>query len=107
MTAEMWSTERIRQELGASSIRSAMRIILRMGLTPVSREPGRSGMNLYEADAVRAAIAARPGPRHHMRTDVATRLHDELPSSEVAPMRSNGPDTGKGRSKVDVNRTEQ
>lgn len=61
--AELWNTERIRQELGASSIRSAGRIILRLGLVPVSREPGRSGMNLYDADAVRAAIAARPGAR--------------------------------------------
>jgi hypothetical protein len=57
--SELWNTERIRQELGASSIRSAMRIILRLGLVPVSREPGRSGMNLYDADAVRTAIAAR------------------------------------------------
>lgn len=56
---ELWNTERIRQELGAKTIRSAGRIILRLGLTPVAREPGRSGMNLYEADAVRAALAAR------------------------------------------------
>lgn len=59
--AELWSTERVRQELGAKTIRSAGRTIVRLGLTPVSREPGRSGMNLYDADAVRAAIAARPG----------------------------------------------
>lgn len=56
---ELWNTERVREELGASSIRSAATIILRLGLTPVSREPGRSGMNQYDADAVRAAIAAR------------------------------------------------
>lgn len=60
---ELWNTERVRQELGASSIRSAGRIIVRLGLVPVSREPGRSGMNLYDAEAVVAAIAARPGRR--------------------------------------------
>lgn len=68
MTAELWNTERIRQELGASSIRSAGRIIVRLGLTPVSREPGRSGMNLYDAEAVAAAIAARPGRRQAEQT---------------------------------------
>lgn len=61
VTVELWNTERVRQELGASSIRSAATIILRLGLVPVSREPGRSGMNLYEADAVRAALAGRRG----------------------------------------------
>lgn len=59
--AELWSTERVRQELGAKTIRSAGRIIVRLGLVPVAREPGRSGMNLYDAAAVRAAIEARPG----------------------------------------------
>jgi hypothetical protein len=59
--AELWNTERVREELGASSIRSASRIILRLGVEPVSREPGRSGMNLYEADQIRSAIAGRPG----------------------------------------------
>jgi hypothetical protein len=57
--SELWNTERIRIELGAKTIRSAGRIILRLGLTPVAREPGRSGMNLYDANAVRAALAAR------------------------------------------------
>lgn len=68
MTGELWSTERIRQELGASSIRSAMRIILRLGLVPVSREPGRSGMNLYDAAVAGPVIAAhkaRKGDVNH------------------------------------------
>jgi hypothetical protein len=58
---ELWNTERVRQELGASSIRSASRIILRLGVEPQSREPGRSGMNLYDAGEIRAALARRPG----------------------------------------------
>jgi hypothetical protein len=61
MNGEMWNTERVRQELGAKTIRSASTIILRLGLEPVSREPGRSGMNLYDAEAVRVAIAERRG----------------------------------------------
>lgn len=58
---ELWSTERVRQELGAATIRSAGTMIVRLGLKPVSREPGRSGMNLYEPAEVRAAIASRSG----------------------------------------------
>lgn len=61
VTEELWTTDRVRQELRASSIRSAATLILRLGLKPVSREPGRSGMNLYDAAEVRAAIANRPG----------------------------------------------
>lgn len=61
MAVELWNTERVRQELGLASIRSAGRIIVRLGLKPVSREPGRSGMNEYDAEAVRAAIASRRG----------------------------------------------
>lgn len=61
--SELWNTERVRAQLGAKTIRSASRIILRLGLVPVSREPGRSGMNLYNAAEVRAAIANRPSRR--------------------------------------------
>jgi hypothetical protein len=62
-TPELWNTDRVRQELGAKTIRSASRIILRLGLKPVAREPGRSGMNLYVASEVAAAIAAMPSRR--------------------------------------------
>lgn len=61
MTGEMWNTERVRQELGAKTTRSASTIILRLGLKPVSREPGRDGMNLYNAAEVSAKIAGRRG----------------------------------------------
>lgn len=66
VTVELWNTEQIRQELGAKTIRSAMRIILRLGLKPVAREPGRSGMNLYVAAEAAQKIAehkARRGSR--------------------------------------------
>lgn len=59
--AERWNTERVRQELGAKTLRSAGRIIVRLGLKPVAREPGRSGQNLYDSGEVVAAFAARPG----------------------------------------------
>lgn len=58
---ELWTTERVREELGAKTIRSASRTLHRLGIEPVAREPGRRGMNQYEAAAVRAAIANRPG----------------------------------------------
>lgn len=47
--------------LNLKTVRSASRALHRMGLRPVAGEPGRSGQNLYDADEVRAAIAARPG----------------------------------------------
>jgi hypothetical protein len=59
--AEKWNTERVRVELGLTSIRSASRALHRLGIRPVSREPGRLGMNEYDAAEVTAAIAARPG----------------------------------------------
>jgi hypothetical protein len=58
---DLWNTERVREELGAGTIRSASRTLHRLGINPVSREPGRSGQNLYDAAEVAAAIAARPG----------------------------------------------
>lgn len=69
MTQELWNTERVRQELGAKTIRSASRIILRLGLMPVSREPGRSGMNLYDAAEVAEKIGARGTYRRRVNHD--------------------------------------
>lgn len=60
---ELWNTERVREELGAKTIRSASRTLHRLGINPVAREPGRSGMNLYDPAEVTAAIAARPRQR--------------------------------------------
>jgi hypothetical protein len=58
---ELWNTDRVREELGAKTIQSASRTLQRLRIKPVSREPGRSGMNLYDPAEVNAAIAARPG----------------------------------------------
>jgi hypothetical protein len=58
---ELVSTEEVRVMLGAATIRSASRTLHRLGVQPVSRQPGRSGMNQYDAAEVRAAIAGRPG----------------------------------------------
>ena len=58
---ERLNTEEVRKMLDAATIRSASRTLHRMGIEPVSREPGRSGMNLYDAVEIREAIAARPG----------------------------------------------
>ena len=66
---ELWNTERMRQELGAKTIRSASRIILRLGLEPVSREPGRSGMNLYDAAVAGPVIAAHLARKGGSKTD--------------------------------------
>lgn len=55
------STEEVRVLLGAATIRSASRTLHRLGVHPVSREPGRSGMNLYDAGEVQRALASRPG----------------------------------------------
>lgn len=65
---ELLTTEQVRVFLGAASIRSASRTLHRLGINPVSREPGRSGMNLYDADEVRTKAAARP--RAGARTDL-------------------------------------
>lgn len=60
---ELISTEEVRVMLGAATIRSVSRTLHRLGIYPVSREPGRAGMNLYDAVEVRAAVAARPRAR--------------------------------------------
>lgn len=61
---ELWSTEECRAYFGTTSIRSANRILSRMGVDAVAREPGRSGMNLYPADEVRRRAGERPGRGH-------------------------------------------
>lgn len=91
MRRELWNTERIRRELGAKTIRSASTIILRLGLKPVSREPGRSGMNLYDAADARAKIAGRRGAagQDHGAVVGQTSTGHPLNASE-----SSGADTG-------------
>jgi len=64
---ELWTTEQARDYLGLKTIRSASRTLIRMGITAVSREPGRSGMNLYDAKEIRREHGKRP--RAGARTD--------------------------------------
>ena len=58
---ELWTTSQVAEYIGAASVRSATGTLHRWGVHPVSREPGRSGQNLYRAAQVKAAKAARPG----------------------------------------------
>lgn len=65
---ELWNTEQVRVFLGATSIRSAMGTISRLGLIPVDREPGRAGMNRYRAAEVINEVNSMPG--RGARTDL-------------------------------------
>ena len=62
---EKWTTEQVREYLGAASIRSASRTLHRLGIKPVSREPGRKGMNEYDAAEVQQKAGQRPGRGWH------------------------------------------
>ena len=65
--AELWTVADVADVLGIAP-KSADNQLRRWGVTPVSRQPGRGGMNLYRATEVRRAIAARPG--QGARTDL-------------------------------------
>ena len=58
---ELWTTAQAAEYLGASSAGSGRKTLSRLGVTPISREPGRGGQNLYDATKVRAAKARMPG----------------------------------------------
>jgi hypothetical protein len=58
---ELWTTAQAAAYLGASSTGSGRKTLSRLGITPVSREPGRGGQNLYDAGRVRAVKAEMPG----------------------------------------------
>jgi hypothetical protein len=58
---ELWTTAEAAEYLGASSAGSGRKTLSRLGVAPVSREPGRVGQNLYDATKVRAAKARMPG----------------------------------------------
>jgi hypothetical protein len=46
---ELWTTADAAEYLGASSAGSGRKTLSRLGVAPVSREPGRGGQNLYDA----------------------------------------------------------
>jgi KaiC/GvpD/RAD55 family RecA-like ATPase len=58
---ELWTTAEAAECLGASSVGSVRKTLSRLGVVPVSREPGRRGQNLYDPAEVRAAKARMPG----------------------------------------------
>jgi hypothetical protein len=70
---ELWTTAEAAAYLGATSTGSGRKTLFRLGVFPVSREPGRGGQNLYDAGQVRAARAGMPGrgkgSRNAVRTD--------------------------------------
>ncbi|MFE0777810.1 hypothetical protein [Streptomyces sp. NPDC058861] len=65
---ERWTITQVAEHLGyqgRSVTGSARKQMYRWGLHPVGRSAGRDGENLYAADQVRAAHAARPGSGRH------------------------------------------
>jgi hypothetical protein len=58
---ELWTTAEAAAYLGATTAGSGRKTLSRLGVVPVSREPGRAGQNLYDASKVRAAKARMPG----------------------------------------------
>lgn len=69
--AERWTTEQVCAFLRTPPIKpdTYHRYVVDQGApAAVSREPGRNGQNLYDADAVREWHANRPGQGH--RTDL-------------------------------------
>jgi hypothetical protein len=67
---ELWTTAEVAEYLGASSAGSGRKTLSRLGLAPVSRQPGRDGQNLYDATEVRAAKARMPGRGNDLRTQI-------------------------------------
>ena len=66
---EQWTTVEVATHLGVAP-ESVRNTLSRLGVKAVARQPGRSGLNLYDAAEVRAAAAARPG--RGARTDLST-----------------------------------
>ena len=64
---ELWTVDDVAEVLGVAR-KTADNYLRRWGIEPVAAEPGRSGRNLFPADAIRKAIASRPGPG--ARTDL-------------------------------------
>lgn len=54
--SEMWTLDEVAEFLGYDVRRSAYRALLRAGIRPVMRGPGRTGQNVYRASDVRSAF---------------------------------------------------
>lgn len=83
---ELWTTAEAAEFLGASSAGSGRKTLSRLGVAPVSREPGRGGQNLYDAARVRAAKARMPGrgKRSFPNESSAVMPTDKKPGSSAA-----------------------
>jgi len=53
MTEELWTTTQVAEYLGYDSRDSVYMWLHRAGIKPVSRQPGKSGENLYRAEDIR------------------------------------------------------
>ena len=74
---ELWSSARCAEYLGLAHAKDATTVLRRLGVRPVSRQPGRGGQNLYLPAEVKAAHAARPG--QGARTDLRRKPRQEAP----------------------------
>jgi hypothetical protein len=108
-TAETWTLTQAAAHIGAGSPASARVSLRRWGVKPTGREPGRGGESLYDAHAVRAAKAARPG--RGARTDIDRRTamstsytNDRLRSAQRQGARITA-DTGITRFSITANLT--
>jgi hypothetical protein len=57
---EVWTTDEVAAYCGISPA-SVSNKMIRLGVSPYDREPGRNGRNRYLAEVVRAACDAAPG----------------------------------------------
>lgn len=62
--------DEVREMFDHGSNGATRKELVRRGIHPVSRQPGRGGMSLYARADVAAALATRPG--RGARTDLAT-----------------------------------
>ena len=81
---ELWTMSQIADYLGyhtPTARQSALKTLYRWGLSPVGREPGRSGESLYAADQVQAVKAHRPGSGRRGAARVGGRFASDQPGS--------------------------
>lgn len=58
---DTWTTDEVADFLQLGSRASARAQLSAWGITPCGRQAGRAGLNLYDADQVRARACQRPG----------------------------------------------
>lgn len=91
---ELWTTAEAARHLGASSAGSGRKTLSRLGIEPVSREPGRGGQNLYDAESVRRAKTQMPGRGRRPSAGARLISSDALEGSSPTDMPETPPGTG-------------